>query len=144
MEIKSKRFGDLSTVELYYILKARAEVFVVEQNIVYPDPDEIDFVATHFFIEEDNKICAYLRLIDAGVKYDEMSVGRVLTLKPYRGRGHARRLMLRAMEVARQSGIGLRLEAQAYLTDFYRSLGFRPVSEEFILEGLPHVEMLLD
>lgn len=144
MEIISKRFNELSLNELYSILQARAEVFVTEQNIVYQDLDEIDFESTHLFIKEDGRVISYLRIIDAGVKYPEMSIGRVLTVKQYRGRGYARRLMEHALQTVRKAALPVKIEAQAYLTEFYLSLGFRSVSDIFILEGIPHIEMTLE
>lgn len=144
MEIICKRFNELSLDELYLILRARAEVFVVEQNIVYQDMDGIDFSSTHLYIKEGNRICSYLRIIDANVKYPEVSIGRVLTLKPYRGWGYARKLMETAIDKAKQYSLPVKIEAQAYLKDFYLSLGFKQVSDEFILEDIPHIEMILN
>lgn len=143
MDIICKRFDELTLRELYAILQARSEVFVMEQTILYQDLDEIDFSSTHMFINEHNKLCSYLRIIDPGVKYPETSIGRVLTLKPYRNRGYGRLLMEKAIAEARKYGRPIKIEAQAYLKDFYLSLGFKTVSEEFILEGIPHIEMTL-
>ena len=144
MEIVKKRFSELTLEELYSILKVRAEVFVVGQNIIYQDMDGIDFSSTHLFIRENEQICSYLRIIDSGVKYKEMSIGRVLTIESQRGKGYARKLMELAIEDAEKRSQPVRIEAQAYLTDFYRSLGFKQVSDVFILEDIPHVEMILD
>lgn len=144
MEIICKRFNELTLKELYGILQARSEVFVCEQNIIYQDMDEIDFSSTHLFIKEDGKICSYLRIIDEKVKYPELSVGRVLTLKPYRGRGYSRKLMELAIKMASQLSLPVKIEAQAYLKEFYLSLGFKQISDEFILEEIPHIEMLLE
>lgn len=144
MELVCKRFEELTLNELYDILKARSEVFVNEQNIVYQDMDGIDFSSYHLFFKEDGKICAYLRIIDPGVKYLEASIGRVLTLKPYRNKGISRRLMLEAIKIAASGAKPIKIEAQAYLKDFYLSLGFRIISDTFILEGIPHIEMLLN
>lgn len=144
MDIISKRFEELTLNELYTILQARAEVFVMEQNIVYLDMDEVDFSSTHMFIKENGKLCSYLRIIDPGIKYPETSIGRVLTLAPYRRRGFGRLLMEEAMAEARKYGRPIRIEAQAYLKEFYLSLGFKPVSDVFILEGIPHIEMLTE
>ena len=144
MKIVCKRFEELSLHELYAILRARSEVFVMEQNIVYQDMDEIDFRSTHLFIEEEGEIASYLRIIDAGVKYPEISIGRVLTLKPYRRKGYSRRLMEIALEMTRNQNLPVKIEAQSYLESFYHSLGFKSISPEFILEGIPHIEMLLN
>ena len=143
MIINCKRFPQLSLDELYEILKARSEVFVNEQQIIYQDMDDIDFKSSHMWISCRGRLCSYLRLIEPGVKYPEMSIGRVLTLKPFRHNGFSRILVTEAIAEARRRNSPVRLEAQAYLRDFYLSLGFRPVSDEFILEGIPHVEMIL-
>lgn len=142
MEILSKRFDELSLHELYEILKARAEVFVTEQNIVYLDMDGIDMHSIHLFIKDGDTVCAYLRIIDPGVKYSEASIGRVLTLKPYRRRGYSRRLMEEALRITDSRNLPVKIEAQAYLEDFYKSLGFKTISEPFVLESLLHVEMV--
>lgn len=86
VSLKSKYFGELTTKELYEILKARAEIFVVEQNCVYQDLDGIDYECLHvFYEEEDGKVTAYLR---AFFKDDDtVQMGRVLTLRHGTGLG---------------------------------------------------------
>ena len=54
MTIKAKYFNELTTRELYEILKTRAEIFIIEQNCLYQDLDDIDYNSLHIFIEEDN------------------------------------------------------------------------------------------
>ncbi len=98
MEINIKRFEELSTTELYEILRCRAEVFVVEQNCPYQDLDMADMHSTHVYIEDNGRIKSYLRVIDPGIKYPSAaSIGRVLTHEriqrrgtdtPAHGRGH--------------------------------------------------------
>lgn len=144
MEIKIKRFDELTTEELYEILQCRGEVFAVEQNIVYQDMDGIDKQSAHIFIIKDGRIASYLRLIDPGAKYKAASIGRVLTLKEFRGHGLARKLMIRAINEAFKTAPAIEIEAQAYLKDFYASLGFKAISDEFILEGIPHISMILE
>ena len=61
MSIKAKYFNELTTTELYELLKVRSEIFVVEQNCLYQDLDDIDYNSLHIFIEENNEIIAYLR-----------------------------------------------------------------------------------
>ena len=143
IKIRVKRFDELTTGELYEILRCRSEVFVVEQNCVYQDLDEEDSASTHLFIEEEGRIKAYLRVIDPGVKYVSASIGRVLTMKPYRGQGLARPLMIEAIRVAKSLSDTIEIEAQAYLRQFYKSLGFKESSAEFTLDGIPHISMML-
>lgn len=144
MELTVKKFQALTLEELYGILRSRSEVFVVEQNIVYQDMDYIDRYSTHIFFKDGDKIASYLRVIDAGVKFKEASIGRVLTLPEYRGRGLSRRLMQLAIQYLKTIGsVPIKIEAQEYLVKFYESLGFKSVSEPFILEDIYHVEMML-
>ena len=117
---------------------------MVEQNIIYQDLDYIDQNSTHVFIKEGGKIASYLRIIDRGIKYPETSIGRVLTMPEFRHKGLSRKLMEFAiLEVETHNMMPIKIEAQEYLVEFYESLGFKPVSASFILEGIPHVSMLL-
>ena len=87
MNWKIKRFEELSITELYEILRVRAEVFVVEQTCVYQDLDEKDKNAYHLFCEDNGNVTAYLRILDKGVSYPEISIGRVLTSQSGRRKG---------------------------------------------------------
>lgn len=144
MEIRTKRFEELTTSELYEILRCRSEVFVVEQNCVYQDIDSADKHSTHVFMEHNDRIIAYLRVIDSGIKYHSASIGRVLTVKESRGKNLARILMTEAIRIAKEISPAIEIEAQAYLKGFYRSLGFTETSDEFLLDGIPHINMMLE
>ena len=144
MEIRTKRFEELTTPELYEILRCRSEVFVVEQNSVYQDLDNEDKNATHVYVENSGKILAYLRVIDPGIKYPAASIGRVLTMKEARGKGLARLLMNEAIKIAKEIAPTIEIEAQAYLREFYKSLGFVETSGEFVLDGRLHISMRLE
>lgn len=145
MEVTGKRFEELTLNELYAILHCRAQVFVVGQEIVYQDMDYLDQQCFHLFFRDGEKIASYLRIIDPGVKYPEFSIGRVLTMPEYRGQGLARKLMLGAIAEIRKTGRApIKIEAQTYLKNFYESIGFKPIGEEFNLEGIPHISMVLD
>lgn len=143
MELIRKRFKELSIDELYEILYCRSSVFVVEQDEVYQDLDFNDQKSTHLYFKDNGRIAAYLRVIEPGVKYPENSIGRLVTMREYRHRGLARQLMLTAInEIRQKNSLPIRIEAQAYLEKFYESLGFCTVSEVYIFEGLPHIDML--
>lgn len=143
MDLIVKRFEKLSMEEMYEILKVRAQVFVVEQNCVYQDIDDKDKYAYHVYLKDDTGIQAYLRVIDKGVSFEEVSIGRVLTIK--RGCGLGKRIMLEGIKVAREkmNTDRIRIEAQSYVKALYEKLGFKQVSEEFLEDGIPHVEMVL-
>lgn len=137
----SKFFNDLTTRELYEILKARSEIFVVEQNCVYQDIDDVDYRSIHIFSEEEGKVTAYLR---AFMKKDGVAqIGRVLTLEHGKGLGG---MLLK--EGIRQVCEKLNpekiyLDAQCYAVGYYAREGFQICSEEFLEDGIPHVGMLL-
>ncbi len=138
-------FEALTNAQLYAILRARAEVFIVEQNCVFQDMDNIDSQSHHLIgWGAPNEVAAYLRVVAPGVKYDEVSIGRVITTAPYRGTGLGREMTKRGVEEASKlyAQHGLRISAQAYLEKFYNGFGFHTVSEPYDEDGIPHIEML--
>ncbi|MDE6141220.1 MAG: GNAT family N-acetyltransferase [Bacilli bacterium] len=143
MNLAVKRFNELSTKELYEILKARAEIFIKEQNINYQDMDDIDYNAYHFFYMEDNKVIAYLRAFASNEK-DNLQIGRVLTLK--HGHGLGKRLMEETLKYLRENTDAkkLTMHAQKHAVGFYEKLGFTTIGDEFIEEGVIHITMYLN
>ncbi len=136
----ARTFGELTTAELYAIIVLRERVFVVEQACAYQDADGRDPRAHHLWAERDGELVAYLRVLPAGDKYAEVSIGRVITAVQARGTGIGRELMRRGLALA--GPVAVRISAQAHLQRFYGELGFRPVSEIYEEDGIPHVEML--
>lgn len=141
-----KKFPDLTLEELYLILNARQEVFAIEQRILYQDLDFIDQKSIHILTRDENeKLISYLRIISPEVKYKFPSIGRVLTMKEFRGKGFGRKIMEIGIKEAKQNfKLPIQIEAQEYLLKFYESLGFKAISEPFILEGISHIEMVLE
>ncbi|MCR5812766.1 MAG: GNAT family N-acetyltransferase [Lachnospiraceae bacterium] len=139
--MRSKYFDELTTTELYEILRARAEIFVVEQNCVYQDLDGIDYESLHVFAEEGGKVTAYLRAFHKDENTVQM--GRVLTLR--HGEGLGGKLLREgiAQVRARMQPAKICIDAQCYATGFYEREGFRICSEEFLEDGIPHVQMVL-
>ena len=144
MEIVAKTFYELTLDELYEILQARAEVFVVEQDCAYQDLDELDKVAYHVYLREEGKIVAYLRVIDKGKRFDEVSVGRVITLK--RRCGYGTQVMKAGIEVAKEKfgAKKIKVGAQVQAKPFYEQVGFKQISGEYMEDGIPHVYMVLE
>ena len=137
-----KRFSELTTEELYKLLKMRQDVFVLEQQCLYADIDGMDKAAIHIWLEDESGPVAYLRLLDRGVESEYVSIGRVLTR--IRGIGLGHQILQKGIQIAveeYQADV-IYLEAQAYIKEMYESHGFRPVSEEFDLDGIPHVKMI--
>lgn len=144
MEIVVKKFEELSVEELYEILRLRAEVFVVEQNCAYQDLDKIDKEAYHVYLQEEGKIVAYLRVIDKDKRLDEVSIGRVISLKRRQGLGTA--LMKAGIEVAKEKfgAKVIKIGAQLYAKPFYEGCGFRQISGEYLEDGIPHIYMVYE
>ncbi|MBO5603836.1 MAG: GNAT family N-acetyltransferase [Acidaminococcaceae bacterium] len=142
MQVKSKFFSELTTTELYEILKAREEIFVVEQNCVYQDLDNKDYDSLHVFYEEDGIVTAYMR---AFFKDDTtVQMGRVLSLR--HGAGLGGRLLREGIIQIKDKMNPKRIyiEAQCYATGYYEREGFSVCSDEFLEDGIPHVQMILE
>ena len=144
MNWKIKKFNELTVEEMYKILVLRNEVFIVEQECPYLDCDNKDLQSYHLFAEENGEIVSYLRVLEKGVSYDEISIGRVAVKKNYRGNGISREMMLKAIEFIENELLEttIKIQAQAYLINFYSSLGFEAVSEEYLEDNIPHIDML--
>lgn len=143
MKLVIKRFDELTVNELYEILRLRAEVFVVEQECIYQDCDDRDQNAWHLYAEENGIMRGCLRILEKGQSFDAAAIGRVAVRAGDRGAGLARRMMEEALSFLRGT-LGekiVKLSAQVYVADFYKSLGFQPVSEGYLEDGIPHVDM---
>lgn len=138
-------FEALSAQQLYQVLRLRSEIFVVEQNCVYLDMDNKDQASFHLCGWLNDTLVAYARILPPGLAYDEASIGRVSTSPSYRKHGAGRLLMNKAIETTLKQfdGAGIKIGAQLYLHKFYSSLGFTQSSEEYLEDGIPHIEMIL-
>lgn len=144
MNVIVKHFRELSTEELYRILKLRVSVFVVEQNCPYLELDDLDQGAAHVWLEQDGKIMAYLRVLDRGAESEYVSIGRVLAAERRKGLGtEVLKAGIRTAKECFNAG-PIYLEAQTYARSLYEKQGFRQISEEFLLDGIPHIKMLLE
>ncbi|MFX0549475.1 GNAT family N-acetyltransferase [Hathewaya histolytica] len=144
MNWKIKKFHELSTDEIYKILYLRNEVFIVEQNCAYQDCDGKDQKSYHLFCENDGEIIAYLRILEKGISYNEISIGRVVVNKTHRGSGLSREMLTKSIDFVNNElhENRIRISAQEYLRTFYKSLGFKEVSEVYLEDDIPHIEML--
>ncbi len=141
MNYVSKEFNELTNKELYEILKSRAEIFVVEQNINYVDMDDIDYVSRHFFLEDGKRVVACLRAYYLDEEKTILKIGRVLSIK--HGKGLGTELMNKALEEISTNKLCKKIfiSAQKHAVDFYKEFGFETVSEEYMEEGIVHIAM---
>lgn len=139
-----KAFDELSVYELYELLRLRSEVFVVEQNCVFLDQDNKDQKCLHVLLFVDNQLGAYCRLVPAGLSYQEVAIGRVVSAPGFRGKGLGRKVMELGIEACQElfGEVDIRLGAQTYALDFYKSLGFVPEGDTYDEDGIEHIEMV--
>ena len=139
-------FAALGTQLLHDILRLRVDVFVVEQNCPYPELDGLDLNAIHVVGREaDGEVIAYARILPPGADA-RPHIGRVVVARAHRREGHGKHLMenaLREVE-ARYGNRRSALAAQAYLKEFYAGFGYVTVGPEYLLDGIPHVDMFME
>lgn len=142
MDLITKQFNELTTIELYEILKVRAEIFIIEQNINYQDMDDVDYNSLHCFFVEDNKVIAYLRAFY--IEDNIVKLGRVLTLK--HGNGIGRDLLEQSLIAIKEKMPCKKIcmDAQKYAVEFYKKFGFKVTSKDFLEEGIIHNTMELE
>ena len=139
--LHKKTFQELTTDELYELLRVRSEVFVVEQNCVYQDMDNDDQKSIHLWLTLGNRIVAQARVCPAGTHMKEVSIGRVITT--VRGKGYGKQIMIHSIETAIKhfGAMHIDIEAQEYAKGFYEKVGFKQSSDSFMLDGIPHIKM---
>ncbi len=144
MNLIIKTFQELDTKELYEILKARASIFIMEQNINYQDMDDIDYKSIHFFYMENDKVVAYLRAFYKDDDKEIVQIGRVLTLE--HGKGLGKKLIENSLPEIKKRlpSKKIMMDAQTHAISFYEQFGFDVTSEEFLEEGIMHVQMELE
>lgn len=139
-----KKFEELTPSELYAIMQLRNEVFVVEQHCVYQDADNKDALSYHLMGWAQQKLVAYTRILAPGIAFDEASIGRVVTSPSVRRTGIGVELMNASISKTTElfGNLPIRIGAQLYLEKFYTSLGFRKVSDTYLEDNIPHIEMV--
>lgn len=140
-----KHYDELSKEELHQILKERVEVFIVEQNCPYQDMDHKDEHSYHLTIFHQGHFAAYARIIPEGISYEgHTSIGRVISVMSARRIGAGRFLMGKAIEYCKmiEPNLPIKISAQSYLMDFYQSLGFKKIGEEYLEDNIPHFCMI--
>ncbi|MFN8352217.1 MAG: GNAT family N-acetyltransferase [Flavobacteriales bacterium] len=136
-------FDALRPVELHDLLRLRVDIFVVEQRCAYAEIDGQDPSALHILGEDGGgALVAYARVLPPG-QDGKPHIGRLVVEQHHRGTGIGRELMERAIRActALHPALPIVVQAQAALQDFYRSLGFAPISGEYLWDGIPHVDM---
>ncbi|WP_306351178.1 GNAT family N-acetyltransferase [Flavobacterium sp. '19STA2R22 D10 B1'] len=137
-------FKDLTIDELYQVLQLRSEVFVVEQNCVYQDIDGKDTKALHLIGLFNGEVVAYTRLFDAGIYFDNASLGRVVISPKLREQKLGHEMIHKAIIGIEENfhTSAITISAQLYLERFYQKHGFESVGESYLEDDIPHIEMI--
>ena len=147
MNWQIKTFSELTTDELYDLLKLRVDVFVVEQECYYPDLDDLDRQSHVLHVlgyNDKNELLAYSRLLPPGLVYEnESAIGRVVVAEAGRGLKLGVELMQRAVKKVDElwPEVTCHISAQEHLKKFYQSIGFEQISEMYLEDGIPHIAM---
>ncbi|WP_099098793.1 GNAT family N-acetyltransferase [Aquimarina aggregata] len=144
INFRVKRFEEIEALELYKILRLRAEVFVVEQDCVYQDIDNKDQKALHVIGYKNDQIVAYTRLFKGGDYFENASIGRVIVSQKERQFGYGHDLIKASIEAIEKhfKTTEIKISAQTYLKKFYESHGFSQIGEEYLEDGIPHIAMV--
>ena len=144
IDIFTKSFNELSTKELYDLLQLRSDVFVVEQNCVYLDPDGKDEKAYHILGYKNDQLVAYTRVFAPGDYFEDASIGRVVVVRNEREHRYGYDIMKASINSVKElfQTETIVLSAQCYLKKFYNNLGFKEVGEEYLEDDIPHIKMI--
>lgn len=136
-----KTFEELTSNEIHRIYKERTAVFVVEQDCAYQEVDDNDLTSIHFFKQIDNTFMAYARLI---IEPNSTRIGRVLVPKEHRKNGLGHEILTVMLDYTDQHypGLPVNAQAQAYLQNYYASFGFQPISDIYLEDNIPHIDMV--
>ncbi|PDV85341.1 GNAT family N-acetyltransferase [Rhizobium sp. H4] len=139
-----KSVDELLAWELYDLLKMRVDVFVVEQNCAYPELDGKDIDALHLRLMESSELLASARILKPHEPQDPSKIGRVVVSPAHRGKRLGDALMSEAISACERlyPANPIALSAQAHLRRFYEAFGFVVVSEEYLEDGIPHIDMV--
>lgn len=144
IEFHVKTFSELTSLEVYDMLRLRSEVFVVEQDCVYQDVDNKDQKAFHVLGYKEDQLIAYSRIFDSGDYFDLPSIGRIVVQEDQRKFKYGHELVKESIEFILRTfnDKKILISAQTYLTKFYNHHGFQQVGEGYLEDGIPHIKMI--
>lgn len=143
MKLIVKKLAEMTAEEFFEVAKERVKVFVVEQTCPYQEIDEDDQIAKHVILKnDDDQIMAYTRIMD---RVDHVTFGRVLVVKEFRGQELGKEIVRLTLAEIDQLNLkkDIKVSAQNYLTDFYGAFGFEVISDVYLEDDIPHIDMLL-
>ena len=138
-------FTDLSHSDLYDLLRLRQDVFLVEQQCLFPDMDGRDHAAIHLLVKgKDGLLLGCCRVLPPESEVDCVAIGRFVVRENVRGQGLGHEMMREAVKecASRFSGNAMLVRAQSHLAGFYGHHGFRVSGKEYMEDGIPHIDLV--
>lgn len=145
MKIEVKTLDEMTAKEFCKIAEERTKVFVVEQDCPYQEIDQLDYTAHHLVLRDDQgNFVGYTRIMDKDK--DHSTFGRVLVCQQYRKHKYGRQLVQATIDETKKlfPEKAIKIQAQAYLQKFYESFGFKPVSDVYLEDNIPHLDMVME
>ena len=138
-------FNELTPQLLYTAIKLRQDVFIIEQDCIYDDLDNLDQKCHHLFMMVDGKTAGYSRIVPPGVKFEESSIGRIIIAPGFRNQKLGYTLVKKSIKETLRlyPALDIKIEAQAHLENFYKYLDFETISTPYDVDGIPHIQMIL-
>ena len=145
----SCQFDEMTPLQIYSLLKLRQQIFIIEQECIFPEIDGLDPQCDHIIAFDGNDVLGAVRIVGPGIDPDHVeqgdrpAIGRVVADEKLRGQGIGRQLMTRSIDHCSQRypGKAIYLNAQLYLKNFYEGLGFVQFGDVYEEDGIPHICM---
>ena len=136
-------YTELSKELFFELIKLRIEIFVVEQKCYYQELDEEDQIALHVVGQKNGIVIAAGRIIP-DVSKMQVSIGRIAVKNGFRNNGFAREMMDEILDYIGHNfkTYSIKLSAQVYLINFYKSFGFKEIGKVYLEDGIEHINMV--
>lgn len=141
--VHTRKMENLSASDLYKMLKLRQDIFIIEQQCIYDDIDNIDPYCEHLLLKDENEVIGCSRIVPANKKFNEPSIGRIAVHIDYRKRGFGKLIVQESLDILSRRRIDtVIIEAQNYLLSFYESMGFKKIGDNYPVDGIIHSKMI--
>lgn len=144
IKIETFKFNAIPISDFHDIISLRMEVFGIEQQALYNDLDGYDKDSFHLIVRDKNEIIGTARILPPGLKYSEVSFGRLVVKKEHRNKGIAKKIMKEILFFCHEyyPNINIKISAMKYLEQFYTNYGFKQISKTYLDCGIEHIDMI--
>ena len=146
MDYLLKVFEELTALESMRIYQLRQQVFMLEQECLYPDIDNLDPSCLHLLGMRNKQLISYLRIVPPGHHFKDPALGRIIVTPTYRGGEIGPELIRKGIQLCRKTypDQGISIEAQYPLQKYYEQFGFIALGPVYEVDNIPHIHMRLE